>query len=152
MRKNNRIKFLDLQKINAQYAADLKLAASRVIDSGYYLLGEQVKQLETHFAEYIGVKHAVGVANGLDALRLILKAYIEMGVMEEGDEVIVPANTYIASILAITDNRLKPVLVEPDINTYNIDPFLIEDKISKLLFRQTPCWDESPALKLHTRI
>jgi len=124
------IKFLDLQKINAQYAEELKQAAAEVIDSGWYLLGEKVQQFERNLAQYIGVKHAIGVANGLDALRLILKAYIEMGVMEEGDEVIVPANTYIATILAITDNRLRPVLVEPDISTYNIDISLIEKHIT----------------------
>ena len=126
----NTIKFLDLQKINAQYADELKQAASDVIDSGWYLLGERVKQFETHLADFIGVKHAIGVANGLDALRLILKAYKEMGIMQEGDEIIVPANTYIATILAITDNRLKPVLVEPDINTYNLDISLIEQHIT----------------------
>jgi dTDP-4-amino-4,6-dideoxygalactose transaminase len=143
------IKFLDLQKINAQYAAELKQAAAEVIDSGWYLLGERVKQFETNLAKYIGVKHAIGVANGLDALRLILKAYIEMGIMQEGDEVIVPANTYIASILAITDNRLKPVLVEPDINTYNLDISLIEQHITSHtraimvvhLYGQV-CWSE----------
>lgn len=124
------IKFLDLQKINAQYATELKQAAAEVIDSGWYLLGERVNQFESNLADYIGVKHSIGVANGLDALRLILKAYIEIGVMKEGDEVIVPANTYIATILAITDNRLKPVLVEPDINTYNLDISLIEKHIS----------------------
>ncbi len=125
------IKFLDLQKINAQYAAELKQAAAEVIDSGWYLLGERVKHFEQNLAAYIGVKHAIGVANGLDALRLILKAYIELGFMKEGDEVIVPANTYIATILAITDNRLKPVLVEPDINTYNLNLDLIEEKITQ---------------------
>jgi dTDP-4-amino-4,6-dideoxygalactose transaminase len=124
------IKFLDIQKINAQYAAELKQAAAEVIDSGWYLLGERVKQFESNLANYIGVKHAIGVANGLDALRLILKAYIELGLMKEGDEIIVPANTYIATILAITDNRLKPVLVEPDINTYNLDLNLIEARIT----------------------
>jgi dTDP-4-amino-4,6-dideoxygalactose transaminase len=124
------IKFLDLQKINSQYAEQLTAAASRVIDSGWYLLGNEVKAFEEEYANYIGVKHCIGVANGLDALRLIFKAYIELGVMEEGDEIIVPANTYIASILAISDNRLKPVLVEPDINSYNIDPFKIEEKIT----------------------
>mgnify|MGYP000867940070 FL=1 len=125
------IKFLDLQKINAQYAEELKLAANEVIDSGWYLLGERVKRFEANLASYIGVKHAIGVANGLDALRLILKAYIELGIMKEGDEIIVPANTYIATILAITDNRLKPVLVEPDINTYNLDLSLIEEHITE---------------------
>lgn len=124
------IKFLDLQKINAQYTNELKQVVGEVIDSGWYLLGERVKQFETNLANYIGVKHAIGVANGLDALRLILKAYIEMGIMQEGDEVIVPANTYIASILAITDNRLKPVLVEPDIHTYNLDISLIKQHIT----------------------
>lgn len=125
------IKFLDLQLINAKYAAELKKVASEVIDSGWYLLGDRTKQFETNLCQYIGVKHAIGVANGLDALRLILKAYIELGLMKEGDEIIVPANTYIASILAITDNRLAPILVEPDINTYNIDIDLIEEKITE---------------------
>ncbi len=125
------IKFLDLKEVNAQYADELKQVASEVIDSGWYLLGEKVKQFEKHLAEFVGVKHSIGVANGLDALRLILKAYIEIGVMQEGDEIIVPANTYIATILAITDNRLKPVLVEPDINTYNLDISLIEQHISE---------------------
>jgi len=124
------IKFLDLQKINAQYANELKATTARVIDSGWYLLGNEVKNFEIHLAEYIGVKHAIGVANGLDALRIILKAYLEMGIMQEGDEVIVPANTYIASILAISDNRLTPVLVEPNINSYNLDISLIEKHIS----------------------
>jgi dTDP-4-amino-4,6-dideoxygalactose transaminase len=143
------IKFLDLQKINAQYASELKEAASRVIDSGWYLLGNEVKNFEKHLAEYVGVKHAIGVANGLDALRLILKAYIEMGIMNEGDEVIVPANTYIASILAISDNRLVPVLVEPDIDTYNLNISLIEKHITARtkaimvvhLYGQV-CWNE----------
>ena len=124
------IKFLDLQKINAQYADKLKKVAAEVIDSGWYLLGERVAQFETDLSTYIGSKHAIGVGNGLDALRLILRAYIEMGVMQEGDEIIVPANTYIASILAITDNKLKPVLIEPDIDTYNINISLIEKKIT----------------------
>jgi len=143
------IKFLDLQKINAQYDAELKQAASEVIDSGWYLLGERVNKFETHLANYIGVKHAIGVANGLDALRLILKAYIELGVMKEDDEIIVPANTYIASILAITDNRLKAVLVEPDISTYNLNISLIEKHITERtraimvvhLYGQA-CWSE----------
>lgn len=143
------IKFLDLQKINAHYADDLKQAAAEVIDSGWYLLGERVKQFETNLANYVGVKHAIGVASGLDALRLILKAYIELGFMQEGDEVIVPANTYIASILAITENRLKPSLVEPDINTYNLDISLIERNVTPRtraimvvhLYGQA-CWSE----------
>jgi dTDP-4-amino-4,6-dideoxygalactose transaminase len=143
------ITFLDLQKINAQYASELKQVSAEVIDSGWYLQGERVKIFETNLAEYIGVKHAIGVANGLDALRLILKAYIELGVMQEGDEVIVPANTYIASILAISDNRLTPVLVEPDINTFNLDISLIEQHITLRtraimlvhLYGQV-CWNE----------
>lgn len=125
------IKFLDLKAINDSFEPELSQAIKRVLDSGWYLLGNEVKAFEQEYANYIGSKHCIGVANGLDALRLILKAYIEMGVMQEGDEIIVPANTYIASILAITDNRLVPVLVEPNINTYNIDPIKIEERITE---------------------
>src|SRR5436190_23131070 len=125
------IKFLDLKAINHSFEPALSQAVQRVVSSGWYLMGEEVKQFEKEYAEFSGAKHCIGVANGLDALRLILKAYIEMGIMKEGDEVIVAANTYIASILAITDNRLVPVLVEPDIHTYNIDPALIEEKITE---------------------
>jgi len=124
------IKFLDIQKINAQYAIELKKVAAEVIDSGWYLLGERVKQFEHNLENLQGGESAVAVANGLDALRLIFKAYIELGVMNEGDEVIVPANTYIASVLAITDNKLVPVLVEPDLNTYNLNIDLIKNKIT----------------------
>jgi len=124
------IKFLDLQKINQQYAEELKQVAGEVIDSGWYLLGERVDQFENQLADYIGSKHAICVANGLDALRLILRAYIEMGIMDPEDEIIVPANTFIASILAITDNQLKPVFVEPDISNYNLDLSKIEEKIT----------------------
>ncbi|MEX0719974.1 MAG: DegT/DnrJ/EryC1/StrS family aminotransferase [Balneolaceae bacterium] len=124
------IKFLDLQKINEVYTDEIKEATNRVIDSGWYLTGKEVESFENEFSNYVGVNHAVGVANGLDALRIILRAYIELGIMNEGDEIIVPANTYIASILAITDNNLKPVLVEPNIDTYNINPELIEEHIS----------------------
>ena len=124
------IKFLDLKKINARYADALKNAASRVIDSGWFLQGEENNNFENKLSNFIGAKHAIAVANGLDALRLILRAYKEMGVMRDGDEIIVPANTYIASILAITDNNLKPVFVEPDIDTYNIDITKIESAIS----------------------
>jgi dTDP-4-amino-4,6-dideoxygalactose transaminase len=125
------IKYLDLQQINGSFEPELSNALKRVLDSGWYLLGEEVNAFEKEFAEYIGVKNCIGVANGLDSLRLILKAYIELGEMREGDEVIVPANTYIATILAITENRLVPVLVEPDIKTYNIDPFVIKKHITK---------------------
>jgi len=125
------VAFLDLKAISNSFEPELTKAVQRVVSSGWYLLGEEVHAFEKEYAEYIGTKHCIGVANGLDALRLILKAYIELGVMAEGDEIIVPANTYIASILAITDNRLKPVLVEPDINSYNIDPGLIEARITE---------------------
>jgi dTDP-4-amino-4,6-dideoxygalactose transaminase len=124
------IKFLDIQKITSSFEPGLSQAIERVVRRGWFLLGEEVVAFEKEYAEYIGTGNCIGVANGLDALRLILKAYIEMGVMKEGDEVIVPANTYIASILAITDNRLKPVLVEPDIDTYNLDIDLIERHIT----------------------
>ena len=123
--------FLDLKGINDSFEPELSLAIKRVLDSGWYLLGNEVKAFEQEYSAFIGVKHCIGVANGLDALRLILKAYITMGEMKEGDEIIVPANTYIASILAISDNRLVPVLVEPDICTYNINPRLIEEKITE---------------------
>jgi dTDP-4-amino-4,6-dideoxygalactose transaminase len=146
---DNKVEFLSLKKINDKHAAEIEQAIDRVLTSGWYLLGNEVKNFETNLANYVGVKHAIGVANGLDALRLILKAYIEMGIMAEGDEVIVPANTYIASVLAITDNRLTPVLVEPDINTYNLDISLIEKHITARtkaimvvhLYGQV-CWSE----------
>lgn len=124
------IKFLDLKAINDSFEPELSASIKRVLDAGWYLLGNEVASFEKEYAEFIGTKHCIGVANGLDALRLILRAYLELGVMQEGDEIIVPANTYIASILAITENRLTPVLVEPDIKTYNIDPFKIEEKIN----------------------
>lgn len=124
------IKFLDLQKINAQYATELKQMAAEVIDTGWFLMGNQLANFEKQFAVFHNVKHAIGVANGLDALRLILKAYIDLGEMKEGDEIIVPANTYIASILAISDNRLVPILVEPNEFTFNLDLNLIEQKIT----------------------
>ena len=124
------IPFLDLKKINAQYRDELVETAIKVIDSGWYIQGEQVQCFEKEFADYCGAKYCIGVANGLDALILIFRAYKEIGRLKEGDEVIVPANTYIASILAITENRLKPVLVEPDEKTYNLDPKLIEEAIT----------------------
>lgn len=124
------IKFLDLQKINAQYAAELKQVAAEVIDSGWYLLGERVKEFETGLEVFQEGGHTVAVANGLDALRLILKGYIELDFMQEGDEIIVPANTYIASVLAITDNKLVPILVEPNLDTFNLDINLLESKIT----------------------
>lgn len=125
------IKFLDLQKITAKYADEIHEAVNRVVDSGWYLQGKENQIFETNYAHYIGTKYTVGCANGLDALIWIFRAYIEMGVMEPGDEVIVPANTYIASILAVTENRLKPVLVEPSIETYQIDDNKIEEAITE---------------------
>lgn len=124
------IKFLDLQKINLLHQQEIEERLLNTFRSGWYLLGSEVKTFEENLSSYIGAKHAIGVANGLDALRLIFRAYIELGVMQKGDEVIVPANTYIASILALSDNGLVPVLVEPDIHTYNIDIAKIEEKIS----------------------
>jgi dTDP-4-amino-4,6-dideoxygalactose transaminase len=125
------IKFLDLKKINDSFEPELGTAIGRVLESGWYLLGKEVSAFEGEYARYIGSRHCIAVANGLDALRLILRAYMELGVMKAGDEVIVPANTYIASILAISENSLIPVLVEPDIETFNIDPARIEEKISE---------------------
>jgi len=124
------IPFLDLKQINAQYRTELIEACTKVIDSGWYVQGNEYKEFEKEFAEYCGTKYTIGVANGLDALILILRAYKELDIMKDGDEVIVPANTYIASILAISQNNLVPVLVEPDINTYLIDSTKIEEKIT----------------------
>lgn len=125
------IKFLDLQKINLEHQQEIEERLLNTFRSGWYLLGNEVSRFEENLSSYIGAKYAIGVANGLDALRLILKGYIEMGVMQRGDEIIVPANTYIASILAISDNGLVPVLVEPDISTYQIDDSLIEIAITQ---------------------
>ncbi|MCR4942485.1 MAG: DegT/DnrJ/EryC1/StrS family aminotransferase [Campylobacter sp.] len=124
------IPFLDLKTLNAQYRDELVRACERVIDSGWYVQGEEYKAFESEFASFCGSKFCVGVANGLDALTLILRAYKELGAMKDGDEVIVPANTYIASILAISTNNLTPILVEPNLNTYLIDPDKIEEKIT----------------------
>lgn len=124
------IKFLDLQKVTAKYADEIHEAVLRVVDSGWYLQGEENRRFEQDYAEYIGTDYAIGCANGLDALIWIFRAYVEMGVMQPGDEVIVPANTYIASILAISENGLVPVLVEPDMDTYQIDDRLIEKAIT----------------------
>ena len=120
------ISFLDLKAINARYKDEIKARIDGVLDSGWYLLGEQNKKFESNFAAYCGARYCIGCANGLDALRLIIKAYG----FGKGDEIIAPANTYIASILAITDNGCSPVLVEPDLDTYNINPDLIEAKIT----------------------
>ena len=124
------IPFLSLKDITAKYATEIHKAVSRVIDSGWYLLGKELCSFETNYANYIGTRYCIGVANGLDALTLIFRAYKELGVLKEGDEVIVPANTYIASILAITENGLVPVLVEPRFDTLEIDDDIIESKIT----------------------
>lgn len=124
------IKYLDLKRINDLYDAEIREAINEVLDSGWYLKGEATRKFEQAYALYIGTRHCIGCANGLDALTLILRAYIEMGVMQAGDEVIVPANTFIASILAITENCLKPVLVEPSPSTLQIDDTLIEQAIT----------------------
>jgi dTDP-4-amino-4,6-dideoxygalactose transaminase len=114
------IPFLDLKAINARHAAELKAAAARVIDSGWYVLGEEVKAFEAEFAAWVGSPHCVGTSDGLSALILALRGWKELGLLKDGDAVAVPANTYIASILAITENRLRPVLVEPDEDTFNL--------------------------------
>ena len=125
------IKFLDLQKVTQKYAEEIHEAVNRVVDSGWYLQGKENEKFEADYSAYIGTKYTVGCANGLDALIWIFRAYVEMGVMKPGDEVIVPANTYIASILAISENGLKPVLVEPSIETYQIDDSKIEAAITE---------------------
>ena len=124
------IPFLDLKTINAQYRTELLEACTRVIDSGWYIGGAELIQFEQSFADYCGTKFAIGVANGLDALILTLRAWKELGKLRDGDEVIVPSNTYIASILAITENKLIPVLVEPDLDSFNINPNKIEAVIT----------------------
>lgn len=125
------INFLDLKAINAQYRQELIEACTSVIDSGWYIQGVEVQKFEKEFAAYCGTEHCIGVANGLDALILVFRAWKELGKLKEGDEVIVPANTYIASILAVTENKLKPILVEPDPQTFNICPTKIREAISK---------------------
>lgn len=140
------IKFLDLKKINERYREEIDLRIKGVLDSGWYILGGECKAFEENFARYIGVKHCIGCANGLDALNLILRGYD----FKPNDEIIVPANTYIATILAISENNLTPVLVEPDIKTYNIDPDKIEAAITPKtraimlvhLYGQAVCMDK----------
>lgn len=124
------IKFLDIQNITEKYSAEIYNAIHRVVDSGWYLQGKENARFEDEYARYIGTNYCVGVANGLDALIWIFRAYIELGVMQKGDEVIVPANTYIATILAITENGLTPILVEPSLETNQIDDSKIEERIT----------------------
>lgn len=143
------IKFLDLQKNTSSFEPELSDAPSGVLRRGWFLLGEETASFESEYAAYIGSNHCITTANGLDVLRLILTAYIELGAMKEGDEVIVPANTSIATVLAVTDNRLRPIFVEPDLDTYNINPDQIEGAISDKtraiivvhLYGQV-CWSE----------
>lgn len=130
MRLIRMIPFLDLKAINAQYRDKLLAVCTQVIDSGWYISGKEVEDFERKFADYCGTQYAIGVANGLDALILTLRAWKELGKLNEGDEIIVPSNTYIASILSISQNNLKPVLVEPDIHTFNIDTKKIEAAIT----------------------
>ena len=125
------IKFLDLQKVTALHAQEYHEAVRGVVDSGWFLQGEQVKAFESEYASYIGTRHCIGVGNGLDALTLIYRAYLQMGLLREGDEVMVPANTYIASILAISENGLRPVLIEPRWDTLEIDDSLLEQHLTE---------------------
>lgn len=124
------VPFLSLQDVTAMHGEEIQAAVKRVVESGWYLQGEENARFEQHYAEYIGTKYCIGCANGLDALIWIFRAYIELGVMQPGDEVIVPANTYIATILAITENGLVPVLVEPKLSTLEIDEDRIEERIT----------------------
>lgn len=124
------IPFLPIKDITAKYADEIHAAVQRAVDSGWYLQGVENERFEKHYAEYIGTEYCVGCANGLDALVWIFRAYIELGLMQPGDEVIVPANTYIATILAITENGLKPVLVEPRYDTLEMDEDRVEEKIT----------------------
>lgn len=125
------IPFLDLKAVNSKYQNEIEEAIIRVARSGWYILGKEVKSFEENFARYCEVNHCIGTGNGLEALKLILYAYKEIGFMQDGDEIILPANTYIATILAVTESGLTPVLTEPDIKTYNIDPSQVENKITK---------------------
>jgi len=125
-----KVPFLSLRDISEKYKSELHEAVLRVVDSGWYLQGKENAVFEQHYAKYIGTNYCVGCANGLDALILIFRAYMELGILNPGDEVIVPANTYIATILSITENGLVPILIEPDPNTLEIDDSLIEDKIT----------------------
>lgn len=126
----NNIPFLSLKDVTALHGDEINAAVTRVVNSGWYLQGEENKRFEENYSKFIGTKHCIGCANGLDALIWIFRAYIELGAMQFGDEVIVPANTYIATILAITENGLKPILVEPKLNTLEIDDDLIEKAIT----------------------
>lgn len=125
------IEFLSLKKVTAEYRDEIDEAIERVLDKGWFLHGEETERFESNYADYIGTKYATSCANGLDALYLIFRSYIELGVLQKGDEVIVPANTFIATILSITENGLKPVLVEPSLTTYEIDEMKVEEAITE---------------------
>lgn len=125
------IPYLSLQRVTNEHLVEIQQAVNKVIESGWYLQGQALQTFEKQYAEYIGTRHCVSCANGLDALTLILKAYIELGMMQAGDEIIVPANTYIATILAITANQLVPVLIEPRMDTFQIDDTKIEEAITE---------------------
>ena len=124
------IPFLSLKDVTALHGAEINEAVKRVVNGGWYLQGQENERFEKNFANYIGTKYCIGCANGLDALIWVFRAYIELGVMQPGDEVIVPANTYIATILAITENNLTPILVEPKLNSLEIDDDKIEEAIT----------------------
>lgn len=124
------IPFLDLKKINGPYESDFRKKMETILQKGWFIMGDEVQAFEKKYADYCGTKHCIGVANGLDALVLILKAYIQLGKLQKGDEVIVPANTFIATILAVFEAGLIPVPVEPDLQSYNLDPKLTEQKIT----------------------
>lgn len=143
------IKFYDLQKVNAKYEDKLQDAFKRVFSNSQYILGSEVTRFEEIYARIIGTKGAVGVGNGFDALRLILRGYMEMGILREGDEIIVPANTFIATILAITENRLVPVLVDPNLYTFNLNSLKIRERITSktkaiivVHLYGRPCWND----------
>lgn len=144
------IKFLDIKKINGQYAREIKSAIENVVDSGWYVSGKAVDDFEQSLAKYIDVPYVISTSNGLDALRIIVRAYKELGIFEDGDEIIVPANTFIASVLAITENNLKPVFVEPNSANFNLDITKIEAAITKKTKAIMPvhlygqiCWSNS---------
>lgn len=124
------VKFLDIQAITAKYIKEINDRIQNVVNSGWYILGNENQLFEQDYADYIGAKHCIGVSNGLDALYLIFRSYIELGVLQQGDDIIVPANTYIATILAITENGLNPIFVEPKLDTYEIDDDSIESAIT----------------------
>ncbi|MDC0345980.1 aminotransferase class I/II-fold pyridoxal phosphate-dependent enzyme [Planktomarina sp.] len=124
------VPFLDLKKINDQHLNEINSSISNVLKSGWYIRGDRVKLFENEFSKYCGAKYCVGVANGLDALTLALRAWKDMGKLSDGDEVLVPSNTYIASVLAITENNLVPVFVEPDPSTFNLCASAINEAIT----------------------